>query len=88
MIIPLPQPAQSDLVATLRRGGAAAGSTIVYCPSRSCVEEVRALLVAEGVHAAAYHAGLTHAERHDVHPHGQSGLLLAGAMPGHHGAGP
>ena len=42
-------------------------ASIVYCITRKETEELAATLVASGVKAAAYHAGMSSEERHDVH---------------------
>jgi ATP-dependent DNA helicase RecQ len=47
----------------LAKGG---GSGIVYCLSRKRVDELAAKLLADGVQAGAYHAGLDGVTRHDA----------------------
>ncbi len=42
-------------------------ASIVYCITRKETEELAAALVSSGVKAAAYHAGLSSEERHEVH---------------------
>ena len=49
--------------ARFRRSARTAQSGIVYCLSRKRTEEAAALLVANGVKARAYHAGMTKDER-------------------------
>lgn len=48
------------------RNGHEGESGIVYCATRSRVEQVAAFLLAEGFHARAYHAGLEADERSEV----------------------
>jgi ATP-dependent DNA helicase RecQ len=48
------------------QSGEAAGATIVYCLSRRNTEELAAVLRGMKIHAQAYHAGLSAAERHRV----------------------
>ena len=70
------------LLAQLRgKGGAGGkgsqvGSTVVYCPTKKMVEEVCGVLTAAGVDADFYHAGRSHALRHEVHMR-----FLSGATP-------
>lgn len=45
--------------------GATARPAIVYCGTRKDTEEVRALLVDEGITAVRYHAGMAPQERHE-----------------------
>ncbi len=41
-------------------------SGIIYCGTRNKVEELAKKLIAEGIKARGYHAGLSHSERRDV----------------------